>query len=274
MMKTLALIQLTFRESFAKKTFIAFFAISTMLCFLFIFALNLDIVDGVKSSVSLFGKETGKLIELQKILLALEGAVAVALFTGGLFMSLFATSNLIPSLTQPGNIDLLISKPLSRTQILTGRFLGAVSIVAFNVFYLVIFSWLIFSLKTGLWNWGFLLSGVMIVLAFAVLYSLMTFLGVMIRSSAFSLMVTYLIIFFSPMLLQRDKIYALLSNKIYGYIVDSLYYFLPKTAELGNITQQLVRGVPITSWMPLWSSLLFGIFMLGITSFIFSRKNF
>ncbi|NOQ98290.1 MAG: hypothetical protein GQ561_09010, partial [Calditrichae bacterium] len=50
--KIYALIQITFRESFAKKTFMAFFGISTLICLLFMFALNLDIVDGMKSSIS------------------------------------------------------------------------------------------------------------------------------------------------------------------------------------------------------------------------------
>ncbi|GAB4364304.1 MAG: ABC transporter permease subunit [Calditrichia bacterium] len=273
-MKILAIIELTFRESFAKKTFMAFFGISTLVCLLFIFALNLDIVDGVQSSISLFGMESGELFELRKILFILEGIVALGLFTGGLFMSLFATSNLIPSMLTPGNIDLYLSKPISRRQILLGRFLGAVSIVAFNVFYLVGFSWLILSLKTGIWNFGFLLSGLMIVITFSILYALMTLLGMVTRSSAFSLMLTYFVLFFSPLLLERNKIYALLSHKIYGYLIDGLYYFLPKTAELGHITQMLVRRMPVASWMALWSSLLFGLVMFVLSQIIFSRKNF
>ena len=273
-MKILAIIQLTFRESLAKKTFMAFFGLSTLVCLLFIFALNLDLVDGLKSSVSLFGHEMGQLQEIKEVVLAIESGVAVFLFTGGLFMSLFATSGLITSFLRRGSIELIIYKPLRRFQILLGRFLGAVAIVAFNVFYLVIFSWLILSLKTGIWNWGFLFAGIMIVLTFAILYALMTFLSVVINSAAFSLMITYAILFFSPLLLQRDKIYALLSGKIYGVLLDGLYYFLPKTTELGDITRLLVQGSAVTSWMALWSSMLFGIFIFGISSYIFSRKNF
>ncbi len=273
-MKILAVIQLTFRESFAKRTFMAFLGISTLVCVIFLFALNLDIVDGMKSSVSLFGKESSRLVDLHRILRVLEGGVAFLLFTGGLFLSLFATSSLIPNMLQTGNIDVLVSKPLSRTELLLGKYLGAVAIVAFNVFYLIIFSWLILSVKTGLWNFGFLLAGVMIVITFAVLYALMTLLGLLTRSGPFSLMLTYLILFFSPLLLQRDKIYALLSNKIYGYMVDGLYYFLPKTAELGNLTREMVQGTAVSSWMPLWSSLLFGVAVFGVSSAIFQRKNF
>jgi ABC-type transport system involved in multi-copper enzyme maturation permease subunit len=273
-MKVMAIIQLTFRESLAKKTFMAFFAISTLVCLLFIFALNLDIVNGAQSSISLFGNKAEELVDVREVITVIEGAVAVLLFTGGIFMSLFATSNLIPTLLRPGFIDLFISKPVSRIQILSGRILGSVSIVAFNIFYLILFSWIIMSVKTGVWNWGFLLAGIMIVLTFIILFSLMTFLGLLTGSGPFSLMITYLILFFSPLLIERNQIYALLTSKYYGYLVDGLYYFLPKTTELGNITQQLVRGITVSSWLPLWSSLLFAAFMIIISISIFLKKNF
>jgi len=273
-MKFLSIIQLTFRESFAKKTFIAFFGISTLICLLFIFALNLDIVDGMQSSISIFGQDVDEILDLREIIVSIQGVIAVLLFTGGIFMALFATSSLVPTLLQPGFIDLFISKPVSRAEILLGRFMGSVAIVSFNIFYLVIFSGIILTLKTGIWNWNFIIAGIIIVITFAVLYTLMTFLSIVSKSGPFSLMLTYLVLFFSPLLLQRDQIYALLSSKYYGYFVDGLYYFLPKTAQLGNITQEVVRGIQVASWMPLWSSILFALFMLGISIYIFQKKNF
>ena len=273
-MKFLSIIQLTFRESLAKKTFIAFFGISTLICLLFIFALNLDIVDGMQSSVSLFGAEIPTKFDLRDIIINIQSAVAALLFTGGIFMSLFATSSLIPTLLQPGFIDLFISKPVSRLEILTGRFLGATLIVACNIFYLMLFSALILLFKTGIWNWSYVIAGFIIVLTFMVLYTLMTFLSLLTKSGPFSLMLTYFVVFMSPLLIPRDQIYALLSSKIYAYILDGLYYFLPKTTELGNLTRLIVGGQEITSWMPLWSSLLFALFILSISTYIFQRKNF
>lgn len=274
MSRLLAIIGLTFRESLAKKTFIAFLGISTLVNLLFIFALNLDIVDGAQSYITIFGHETGKAIDLQKIVWGVQGGVAVLLFTGGIFLSLFATSSLIPSMLDPGSIDLLISKPVSRAMILSGRFLGGIAIVAFNVFYMVIFCWLTISVKSGFWNWGFLLAGFMIIITFTILFTLMTILGLLTKSGPFSLMLTYMILFFSPLLLQRDQIYALLSDKIYGYLLDGLYHFLPKTAELGNITRELVSGAAVTDWLPLWTSLFFGMFIFFVSGIIFKTKNF
>ena len=118
-MKILAIIQLTFRESFAKKTFIAFLGISTLVHLAFLFVLNLDIVNGADAALSIMGRDTGEVVELDHFIRIVEAAIAVALFTGGLFMALFATSSLVPSFLDKGNIDLMISKPLSRWQILT-----------------------------------------------------------------------------------------------------------------------------------------------------------
>lgn len=273
-MKLLAVVQLTFRESFYKKTFLGFLSISTFIILMFLFALNLDIVNGAQSAVSLFGMKAPELVELDAVVSGVEGIVSVMLFTIGIFMALFATSSLIPGLLQAGFIDLFISKPLNRFQILGGRFLGAVTIVAFNIFYLIILTWLIISIKSGVWNWNFLLAGFIILFTFAVLFSMMTFLGIISKSGPFSLMVTYLILFFSPILLQRDQIYALLSSRYYGYIFDALYYFLPKTAELGKISTQLARGVPVDSWMPAWTALVFLIFIFLLSAYIFQKKDF
>ena len=179
----------------------AFMGISTFICLMLIFALNFDIVDGMQSGISLFGEDIPKQFELTELVQGVEGGIAVLLFTAGIFLSLFATSNLIPSLLQPGFVDLFISKPVSRFQIIAGRFIGSILIVAVNIFYLVVFSGLILSIKTGIWNWGFLWSALIIVFSFGVLFALMTFLGVISRNGPLSLMLTYLILFFSQKIL-------------------------------------------------------------------------
>jgi ABC-type transport system involved in multi-copper enzyme maturation permease subunit len=273
-MRFLSIIQLTFRESLAKKTFLAFFGISTLICLLFIFALNLDIVNGMQSSISIFGAEMPEQFNIQDIIIKIQSIITGLLFTGGIFMSIFATSGLMPTLLQPGFIDLFISKPVSRLQIITGRFVGATAIVALNIFYLVIFSGLILFFKTGIWNWSYLLAGLIIVLTFMILYTLMILFSILTKSSAFSIMLTYFIIFLSPLLIPRDQIYALLSSKFYAYLLDGLYYFLPKTSEIAVITGRIAGGQYIGSWMPLWSSILFAMFIFSVSAYLFQRKNF
>ena len=73
-------------------------------------------------------------------------------------LSVFASSGLIPSVLEPGRIELILSKPVSRTHILLGRFIGNVAVVALNTTYLVLGVWIIFGLKTKIWGAQFLWS--------------------------------------------------------------------------------------------------------------------
>jgi len=57
----LAVVEDTFREAFSKFTFITFFCLSTLLTLFFLFALNLDIVDGALAAAKIFGESVGGL---------------------------------------------------------------------------------------------------------------------------------------------------------------------------------------------------------------------
>ncbi len=275
MSKVWAVCFYTFRESLARKTFIGFFVVSSIVLALLLLALNVDAVDGALASVTLFGKEAqGFEIDMRRLVIGIEAALATGLFTGGLFFSIFATASLVPNMLEKGNIDWLLAKPISRPQLLVGRYLGGLTIVAFNVFYLIGGAWLILSLKTGIWHTPFLISGVMIAAVFAVIFAFMVFLGVALQNSAVAIMGAYLIIFFSPLLFQRDRIYALLSNKIYQWLLDGLYFLTPRTFEIGDMARKMVMAEALGSLNPLWHSLLLGGVFFSSAMLIFKRKNF
>ncbi len=265
----------TFKESLARKTFIGFFTISSIVLAIFLLAMNVDVVNGALASLSFFGKEASNVnIRVEKFVLGIEMGLATLLFTGGLFLSIFATANLVPSMLEKGNIDWVLSKPISRLQLLAGRYLGGLAIVAFNVFYLIGGAWLILSIKTGYWHFPFLISGFLVTAIFAVLFAFMVLLGVLLQNSAISIMGAYLMIFFSPMLFQREKAYALLSKKIYQLILDGLYYLTAHIFEAGQLMKNVILKEPVRTWMPLWHSLVLILFYFSIAVVFFNRKNF
>lgn len=274
--KIWALIIYTFRESFAKKTFIAFFGLSTLMHLFFILAMNVDVVDGAMAMVKILGQDVNaaQKIDVHEMIVGIESVIATVVFSGGIFLSIFATASLIPSMLEKGSVELLISKPLSRFQIFLGRFLGAQSIMAFNVTYLIAGTWLILSAKTGVWYFPYLYSIPMVIVAFAIIYALMALIGVTTRSAGVSIMVAYTVLFVSPWLVQKDKIYALLSSKFYYYLLEGLYHALPKTFELGEINQALVMGRAIDGWAALWTSCGAGGVMLSLAVYIFTKKDF
>ncbi len=275
-LKLWAIIGFTFRESFAKKTFIAFFILSTIVHLFFIFALNVDLVDGALAMVKILGQDVNQTqsIDVEKMIITVQSVISTVVFSGGIFLSIFATANLVPTMIEKGSIELLISKPLSRPMIFIGRFLGAQLIMIFNVIYLIFGTWLILSLKTSFWHLPYLYSIPMVITAFAIMYALISFVGVTTKSAGVSVMVAYAVLFFSPFLVQKDKIYALLSSKVYYYFLEGLYQALPKTFELGEMNQTLVMGRPIDSFSALWTSSITGAVMLFASIYIFSKKDF
>lgn len=265
----------TFRESLARKTFIGFFVISSIILAILLLAVNLDVVDGALASVTLFGQQTRNVdVDIEKFVLGVEVGLATLLFTGGLFLSIFATASLIPNMLEKGNIDWILSKPISRSALLLGRALGALGIVAFNVFYLILGAWLILSAKSGVWHVPFLVSGVLLVTIFAALYAFMCFLGVMMQNSALAIMGAYLMLFFSPMLYQRERIYALLDSKIYQKILDGLYYATAPSFEMGELMNKLVLAKGAFTWAPVGHALLLAFAYFALAVLVFRRKNF
>ena len=279
-MKTLqkmqALVHLTFRESFAKKTFITFFGLSSLLHLFFLFALNVDVVDAGLAMVKILGQDVtnSETVDVHKMIVGIQSVIATVVFAGGIFLSIFSTASLVPTMLEKGSIDLLISKPLTRVQILLARYIGGLSIMVFNVTYLILGTWLILSAKTGLWYAAYLYSIPMVIVAFAIVYALMVLVGITTRSTGVTVMIAYSILFFSPFWEQKDTIYALLSSKIYYYLFEGIYHLLPKTFELGEINQALVMGRPVESWAPLWTSLIAGSATLAVALWIFKRKDF
>jgi len=270
---TAALVRDTFREAFARKIFWAFIGCSTALILFFIFIMKIDVVQGAIATISLFGN-TSRGQDVQLLVRQVHGAIAAFLFTAGMFLAVFASAGLIPAVFEPGRIELLLSKPVERYHILLGRYIGNVLVIASNIFYLVFAIWLIFGAKTGVWTRGFLWSSVLIVFIFSVLLTVVVLVGVLWESAVVSTMVTFALMMMSPILAQQRILERLLTSEWSRNIIRVLYYALPKVFDVGRMARELVLGNPVTSWMPVWSSALFGVVILSTGLYVFARRNY
>lgn len=274
----LMLAKLTFRETLAKKTFIAFFGVSTLFLLLLIFAFQVDIVKGSDAMLNVFGNDIsdGGLEEfnMENIIQGFMGVTATALITGGIFLSIFATAGLIPSMLEKGTIDLILSKPLSRFEVLFGRSIGAMSIVFINISYLIIGIWMILGLKTGIWMFEFLTLVPVICLVFFIMFCWMMLFGVTLRSSALTIMITYMMYGVSGMLIGRDQIYALLSGKFWIYILDGFYYTVPRIVEMMSFPVRRYLEQEAVSYDPFINSFVVSLIVFGVATYIFTKKDF
>jgi ABC-2 type transport system permease protein len=273
-MVTLALISDTFREALARKIFWVLFGLSTLLILFFLFLLRIDIASGATATITLFGQQTGANPNVDRLVRGVYGGIATFLYTWGMFLSVFASAGLIPSVLEPGRIELLLSKPLSRTHILLGRFAGNVLVVALNTSYLVLGVWIILGLKTGIWSPVFLISIATTTFIFAVLLAVVVFIGVTLESAAAATMITVALMIISPILAQTSLMMRLLSSEWSRNLWRALYYSLPKVYEVGKMTLDAIQSRTFAGYAPIWSSAVFGAAVLGAALAIFQRRDF
>jgi len=279
-----ASVQEVFREAAARWTLVAYFALSSLFILIFAAAVNLDVVNGALAGVKLFGQSIemdGRSVDIDKIVLGFESGFSGFLYLVGTFLALFATAHLVPRLQEKGTIDLYLSRPVGRVALLLSRYAGGLLLAAANLAYLIGTMWLIVVWKTRVLHPRFLLSGLVILFAFAALLAFAFLVGVVTSSTGVSLMTTYAVFFFAAVLSAHARIEAAVSTEFTAWLVRGLYWLLPKTAELGQATVALVAGREAPQRLADFSVLgvygstaLFAIAALGLASWLFSRKDF
>ncbi len=262
----------TLREAMARKVFLFFASISAVI--LIIMAFVFGLMDKASFSFNVSG---GAHLPYNNPITMIEMMIVSPLSSLCLLLAIFASASFVPIMLEKGNIDLLLSKPVSRDQLLWGKYFGGILVVLLNIAFMVTGVWLIISLKFSSWDFSFLSIILAITFTFAVLYSLIVLLGVLTKGSTLGMMVAYLIfLLLSPVLfLAKDKVADFIQNKFLKSLILGTYYLVPKTSELmGKIMSSLASGNGIEDYQPILTSLAFLILTMGITISIFRKKDF
>lgn len=277
-------IEEVFREAAARWTLLAYFFLSTAFIVLFALAVNLDIVDGALAGAKLFGHDVqmhGNDVSIEKLVLGFESGFSAFLYILATFLAVFATAHLVPRLQDKGTVDLYLSRPVGRVQLLLSRYAGGLCLAAANIFYLIGAIWLIIIWKTHVVHPRFLLGGVIIFLGVATLLAFAFLVGVITSSTAVSIMATFAMYIFSAILAAHTKIEAAMSVEWRATLVKTLYWIFPKTSELGAAVVSIVSGgnAPVELQRLAGPSVFittaaFGIGCLILASVLFHRKEF
>ncbi len=110
----------------------------------------------------------------------------------GVFAAILVTAPIVPRTLEPGSINLLLSKPISRWLLFLTKYVGGCAFILINAAFLIGGMWLILGIRFGIWNFHLLLAIPVYVFLFAVYYSVSVFSGVLWRSAMASIAVTIL----------------------------------------------------------------------------------
>lgn len=261
----LTIILNTFREAIAKKIFIGYYIIYTIIILVFLFAVNLDTVEGVIS-----------LTDVQQSVVSLQAIMTSVSYLLVLIFCIISSASFVPSMVDKGTIDLLLSKPLSRFNILMSKYLGAVIFVGISLVYFIGAIWLILSVKSGYWNFNFLFTILSLTFAFAVMYSIVVLIGLTTQSSIIAILVNLFLLFvICPILGARETvIFTFVQNEVVRFVFNFFYYIFPKPSEINDITIKLITGEPVASWQPVITSFLFCAAVMSYSVYYFSKKDY
>lgn len=275
-MVLIAFIKGVFKEALAKKIFLTIFGFFSLLIILSVFALTNSTVEGMQMMLESSGANS-----LREAVLTFQSYIVAGIPMFMLVSSmLIITSSFIPDMLKKGHIDLLLSKPISRTKILIGHFIAATLIVLVAFTFLMGAIWLLVSVKTGFWNPSFLYSILWFTLIFSVLYSGVMLIGVLSRSTILSIIINMLLFFPLSFLLYLANTYFQSDEKsiVFGPVAESLlkffYQIFPKPWDMQDMTVSFVSQNAVANYMPLISSLLFMTIMLVLSIWYFNKKDY
>jgi len=271
---TVVLFRDTIHEAFLCWVFWGLFGLSTAMMLFFLFLMRIDVVEGARATISLFGQSTGKAVEVAKMVRQVHGGVAAFFYMFATFLAMFASATLMPAALERGRVELLLSKPLRRWHLLLARYGANLLVVTLNACYLISGVWLIFGWKAGVWHTSFLYAIPATTFMFAVLLTVVALVSVLSQSAALATMVTFGLMVMSPILAQHHIMVKLLSSEWSRNLWKGLYYMVPKFFDVGRVNMNLVMGLQAGDLAPVWSSAAFGAVILVAAVCSFAKRNF
>ena len=161
------------------------------------------------------------------------------------------TAAFLPEFLQPAAASVLLAKPVSRGSLLAGKYLGVLALVAVQATVLIGGAWLALGLRTGIWPRDYLLAIPILLLNFALVYSVSALLATWTRAAApclFGSVVFWLICLgvntarHAAVALPRLAPGAAPYPRPFRAAVEAAYWTLPKPADLVVLLDRAVRA--------------------------------
>jgi ABC-type transport system involved in multi-copper enzyme maturation permease subunit len=179
------------------------------------------------------GRDAHDAVRYLQLLLA--GVVADA---AGILLMLVWTAGFLPTFLEPSASAVLLAKPVPRCGLLIGKYLGVLTFVLVQSLIFVFGTWLALGLRTGVWDPIYLMCIPLLLIHFAIFFSVSTLLAVSTRSTVacvFGSIVFWLLCW--GMNYGRHMIVAMpdmegMSGGLH-FMVELGYWILPKPADLG-----------------------------------------
>ena len=175
----------------------------------------------------------------------------IALLAGGavgMLLLLIWASGFLPEFLQPRAASVLLTKPVPRWALLVGKYLGVLGFVTFQVGVFVGGTWAALGCRTGVWHPGYLACVPLLVLEFAVLYSISALIAVWTRSTAVCVAGS-LVLWALCSAVNIHRLAAASADgaapavsPAAGALLETAYWVLPKPVDLEAVAHQALQA--------------------------------
>lgn len=212
---------------------------------------------------------------------------------GAILIAVILTAGMVPAMLEEGRVAVYLAHPISRPVLLLGKYAGAVLFVFINSVILVSGCFLVMSIRSGVWNWGFLLTAATTTLVFAIVYPVSMLFGVLLRNGIASVLFavtfwfvcqipTYAMSFLGLRVADPDP------RERVEWAALALYWILPKTRDLaylntyfcftGQTTPAVAEAIAsemeiVSLPLSVGTSVAFAAAVLAAAIFWFSRRD-
>jgi ABC-type transport system involved in multi-copper enzyme maturation permease subunit len=191
-----------------------------------------------------------------------------------IFLVVMATAGLVPTLLERGRAEFYIARPYGRRSLLLGKFFAIWVVYGAAMTICSLFVWLVGGVAFGSFSFSALWVLVMALVALFIWLSVTVFVGIWSGSTAMAVMSAVIVWVLQTILAQREWIKLLTDSKLALTLNDWFYYIVPKPSAIADIAVTLASGQAVDDWLPLWSSLLFAVVVLGLAVVVFKRKDY
>lgn len=129
---------------------------------------------------------------IQMVKTVLAGIIDFFVGTLGVLTAILVTSPIMPQTFEPGAIDLLLSKPVSRALLFLTKFCGGCAFITLVAAYFIAGLWLIVGFQFDIWSARVFLAIPVLLFLFSIYYSVSSLAGIIWRNAIVSVIITVL----------------------------------------------------------------------------------
>jgi|GEM_PF-238231 len=279
------------RELLARKFILAAFVFIAFGMLVLTLALDLDVVDGGISAVKVLGLggelDKGAGFSASDALAIVLKPLTYMFFYMSLAAGIVATSDIAAKMLSPGRVELYLSLPVRRVELVVGTYVGVLFIATVATTFTVGGVSLILFFKLETLSWAPIAGAAAAVLGFAAVYALMLLMTCWVRSGALAAASGMMVFIMSAVTSNRETFLSLFS----GWFADVLGVLiapLPRLhtlAKLGANLQQVnsskveAAKEALTFVQAEWMSAVFGCVLfaaacVAAASYVVNSKDY